>query len=400
MKAIKRCSKFLAVLLTVLTIVSILPMQTFATEYQNHQTLTTIDTETDAELIIKEEVVEERTANSKTYLLEDGTYCDVSSTTPIHVLNNGEWLDFDENANFPETIEEVMIQFSSITSTTANTEVDDGLIISDADKPVNIWGINSTGYTVGTASLSQTSLGLLKVNINNSDLYRKSEVTIKADLRLSCNSTPIEKNITVKPIYEDWDISTINYTQLTRKVKNNPVLDYNSIDSSGRYIWDITSEYIKWENGTLPNYGLVLAIDKQTTTIYNGILSRHYRVIDDNDLGFTYHDIDMGRAGTLYINDYTNVPYLVRDEIGLEGNILPVSISRFINPSVTNNSFGAGGRWNYESKLSKNTDTYIWDMFNGSSARFQRAIPIETDNEGREKWIELLMLFTMKTERL
>lgn len=388
MKAIKRCSKFLAVLLTVLTIVSILPMQTFATEYQNHQTLTTIDTETDAELIIKEEVVEERTANSKTYLLEDGTYCDVSSTTPIHVLNNGEWLDFDENANFPETIEEVMIQFSSITSTTANTEVDDGLIISDADKPVNIWGINSTGYTVGTASLSQTSLGLLKVNINNSDLYRKSEVTIKADLRLSCNSTPIEKNITVKPIYEDWDISTINYTQLTRKVKNNPVLDYNSIDSSGRYIWDITSEYIKWENGTLPNYGLVLAIDKQTTTIYNGILSRHYRVIDDNDLGFTYHDIDMGRAGTLYINDYTNVPYLVRDEIGLEGNILPVSISRFINPSVTNNSFGAGGRWNYESKLSKNTDTYIWDMFNGSSARFQRAIPIETDNEGREKWIE------------
>ena len=63
MKVIKKCSKFLAVLLTVLTIVSILPMQTFATEYQNHQTLTTIDTDANEELPIKEEVVEERNAN-------------------------------------------------------------------------------------------------------------------------------------------------------------------------------------------------------------------------------------------------------------------------------------------------------------------------------------------------
>lgn len=383
----KSFTKTLAIILSALMLICVLPMQTFATEYRNYQTLTTIDIEPEPDLIIQNEVIEERTANSKTYLLEDGTYCDLTTSVPIHTYEDGEWSDIQTASEQPETIDEAMAQLSAVPAT-VNTSVDDGLIVADSDKPVNIWGINSTGYTVGTASLSQTSLGLLKVNINNSDLYRKSEVTIKADLRLSCNSTPIEKNITVKPIYEDWDISTINYTQLTRKVKNNPVLDYNSIDSSGRYIWDITSEYIKWENGSLPNYGLVLAIDKQTTTIYNGILSRHYRVIDDNDLGFTYHDVDMGRAGTLYINDYTNVPYLVRDEIGLEGNILPVSISRFINPSVTNNSFGAGGRWNYESKLSKNTDTYIWDMFNGSSARFQRAIPIETDNEGREKWIE------------
>ena len=96
----------------------------------------------------------------------------------------------------------------------------------------------------------------------------------------------------------------------------------------------------------------------------------------------------MGRAGTIYINDYTNVPYLVRDEISLSGNIMPVSISRFINPGIENNSFGAGGRWNYESKLYKIADTYIWDMFNGSSARFQRFTPIETDDKGREKWVE------------
>ena len=383
----KSFTKTLAIILSALMLICVLPMQTFATEYRNYQTLTTIDIEPEPDLIIQNEVIEERTANSKTYLLEDGTYCDLTTSVPIHTYEDGEWSDIQTASEQPETIDEAMAQLSAV-PTTVNTSVDDGLIVADSDKPVNIWGINSTGFTVGTATLTQSSLGLLKVNIDSKDLYNKTEVTIKADLRLSCNSTLSEKTISVKLMQNDWNINTVQYSDLIRKIKKAPIIDYNSIDSSGRYVWDITSEYVKWENGTLPNFGLALTTDKPNTTIYNGIFSRQYRIVDDNDLGFTYHNVDMGRAGTLFINDYTNVPYLVRDEIGLEGNILPVFISRFINPAVTNDSFGAGGRWNYESKLSKNGDTFIWDMFNGSSSRFQRAIPIETDSVGREKWIE------------
>ena len=223
--------------------------------------------------------------------------------------------------------------------------------------------------------------------MSSNNLYNKTEVTVNADIRLSCSNTERTENIMLRPIYTEWTPDTLSPAIMTGNA-NNPILDYNSVDSSGRYVWDITSEYIKWESGAKANNGLLLTIGTSTTTIYNGILRRQYRVIDDNDLGFTYHDIDMGRAGTLYINDYTNVPYLVRDELALDGNILPVSVTRFINTGVENNSFGAGGRWNYESKLSKNADTYIWDMFNGSSARFQRAVPIETDDAGREKWVE------------
>lgn len=67
MKTIKRCSKFLAVILTVLTIVSILPMQTFATEYQNYKELTDFVTISEEPLVIKEEVISERQENSKTF---------------------------------------------------------------------------------------------------------------------------------------------------------------------------------------------------------------------------------------------------------------------------------------------------------------------------------------------
>lgn len=387
MKAIKKCSKFLAVLLTVLTIVSILPMQTFATEYQNHQTLTTIDTEANEELPIKEEVVEERTANSKTYLLEDGTYCSLTTTAPIHTYENGEWNNISTVSEQPETVEEAMSQLSLLQSTSANTNIDDGFVVSASDQPISLWGIDDEdNITTNSVTLNQSTVGILKCNIDCENIYTKTEVTVKADLRLSCGMQEAN-TITIRSIYSDWNIDNLSLAAIESDFEN-PIIDYNSIDNAGRYVWDITSEYIKWENGSLKNNGMLLYTEDSVATIYNGILRRQYRVIDDNDLGFTYHDIDMGRAGTLYINDYTNVSYLVRDELALDGNILPVSVTRFINTGVENNSFGAGGRWNYESKLSKNADTYIWDMFNGSSARFQRAVPRETDDAGREKWVE------------
>lgn len=391
MKKRKWCTKFLAVFLVAITVIGILPMQTFATEYQNYKTLTTVDSDDDSELIIKEEIVEERTSNSKTYLLEDGTYYDVYSAAPIHIYQNDEWENMNCNSDTPETVEDAIKQLSVSPLSILGTEIDNGLIVKDSERPVNIWGINRSGYTVGTANLTQTSLGLVKVNINSKELYKKSEVTIKADIRFSCSGQQSEKNISIKPLYEDLDIESINYSKLAKKVRNSPVLDYNLFDTSGRYVWDVTSEYIKWENGTSDNFGLVLAIDKNSTTVYNGILSRHYRIIDDNDSGFPYHNIDMGRAGILYINDYTNIPYLVRDDISLNGNVLPVSISSFINPSVDCNSFGAGGRWNYSSTLVLDGSTFIWNMFNGSSIRFQRALSEENKviiENNRERWDE------------
>lgn len=388
MKAIKKCSKFLAVLLTALTIASILPMQTFATEHQNYQTLTTIDTETNEDLLIKEEVVEERTANSKTYLLEDGTYCSLTTSEPIHTYTSDTWNDIATVSEQPETVEEAMSQLSSLQTTSADTSVDDGFVVSAPDQSINLYGVDvDDQVTINSVTLSESTLGIFKYNFSSQALYEKNEITIKAELRLSCSNVAGGNTITIHPIYSDWDPSTLSLADIESDF-NNPCIDYNSIDSSGRYIWDITSEYIKWENGSLNNNGMLLYTADSVVTVYNGILRRHYRIVDNNDLGFTYHEVDMGRAGTMYINDYTNVPYLVRDELALDGNIMPASISRFINPGLENNSFGAGGRWNYESKLSKTADTYIWDMFNGSSSRFQKAIPIETDDEGREKWGE------------
>lgn len=165
-----------------LTVVSILPMQTFATEYQNYQTLTTIDDETNEELFIQEEVVEERTANSKTYLLEDGTYCSLTTTAPVHTYEDGEWNDISTVSEQPETVEEAMSQLSSLQTTSSDANVDDGFVVSAPDQSISLYGVNvDNQITINSATLSESTLGIFKYSFSSQALYEKTEITIKAE---------------------------------------------------------------------------------------------------------------------------------------------------------------------------------------------------------------------------
>ena len=100
-----------------------------------------------------------------------------------------------------------------------------------------------------------------------------------------------------------------------------------------------------------------------TENIYitKGVLIRYYRIIDKNDTGFTYHYEDMGRAGTFCVNDYSNVPTLQRNELSIDGIKMPVSLTRYITNGLNDDSFGAGGKWNYSSELTYSNNTFIWN---------------------------------------
>lgn len=391
MKNLKRLStKTLATLLSFLIVVSIIPMHVFASEYQNYLTLTSMEEPVEEEMIIRSEVVDKRDEYSKTYLLDDGTYCSITSVLPLHELVQGEWENIDPEVDetTPETINEALTLITYEQNVSTFTSVDDGYT-NNEQLDINLIGVdenNTVNYD--SFSLNSTSFGIIDVNIFNPDrAYNKAEVTIDAELKLLCN-TLSSYTISVQPLYSDWREADNKYSALTTEWETNPIIDYNTIDSGGRYSWDITSEFIKYENGTNEHYGFLLSTNESGSVfISSGAVLRHYRIIDDNDLGFTYHVVDMGRAGTVYVNDFTNTFYLERQELSLNGFVLPVSLSRFINNIANSHSFAAGGRWNYESRLTSSSDTYVWDMFNGSSTRFQIANG-ETDSENREKWEE------------
>lgn len=325
--------KSLAVFLVIVIVIGIFPMSVFATEYQNHKTLTTVDTETDADLIIKEEVVEERTANSKTFLLEDGTYCDLIFSNPIHKKDNGEWEDQSDTESYITEGESI----SRVASQLSSTTTDDGLVMLDPKVNLSLIGItektltleeeenNVPDYTISEdwATLTDKSFGIVSFNISSDKNYEKSEATINANLIMDYYSDNKNNNISISPFTLDLSNKTLKFENFENEYLYNPIVDFNGVTGEGQAIWNITSEYIKIENGISNINSMLIGQNLGSDiTISNAYMQRHYRVIDDNDIGFTYHTVNMGRAGMVYINDYTNTVNVEREELGLPGGIL------------------------------------------------------------------------------
>ena len=119
---------------------------------------------------------------------------------------------------------------------------------------------------------------------------------------------------------------------------------------------------------------------------------------------YDYHSIDVGRAGTLRINDYTLTPSLSFDALGIDGNIFPVDISmnynsseyRFLKEIVgyTPTAYGKGWLTNYSSMLcelqyeDKTQLAYLSGA--GAVILFEQTELAETDTdlpEGTTKWV-------------
>ena len=75
----------------------------------------------------------------------------------------------------------------------------------------------------------------------------------------------------------------------------------------------------------------------------------------------------MGRAGTAYVNDVTNALVVVREELGLAGNVMPANLCRIYDSKLTNsveyslplsNGAGTNWQWNYYGRL-----VYSSEMF-------------------------------------
>lgn len=412
----KPWSKAIAILLVILIILQVSPLTAFANKYRNNSVLqSTCDSETTYDdLKISEEITEERDTFSKTYLLENGLYCSLTSSTPIHKKIKNEWVEINPCTNTPDTIDDATVELSSLSDNnpinSSEPSLNDGLVVKDNDNQLEIYGAeleeNDDGdyswkITNGIGTIKEYSNILVKPTLPNSSItYDKTQVTVDASIEFECNtqSNNLSYDTYVKAFNCNWSDTGFSPDKLLETDDDfnllhtdSQIYDYNTINEAGNYIWNITSIYNKWENGAKENNGLVIQTTG-TDNIYitKGYLIRYYRLIDKNDTGFTYHYEDMGRAGTLCINDFTNVPLLQRDELSINGIKMPVSLKRYLTNGLNDDSFGAGGKWNYSSELIYTNNTFIWNNIDGSSKRFQKSSSKETDNSGREKWVEYL----------
>lgn len=205
----------------------------------------------------------------------------------------------------------------------------------------------------------------------NSSVYAQATISCKIKVNYQNRSSGYVYAYQMK---NDCDVTSNSLTKSDLEYYEN-ILDFQEITSSGYNYWDITDTYLKWEKDICDNYGIAFAPKgKCNFTIEQCSMVRQYKVIDMYDSDFTYHSIDMGRAGTVYINDFTNTVLIKRDELSIDGNILPVDLVRYIDlngNSSVGNPYGKDTRYNYESGIRMVTSyTYAWDSFDGETVYF------------------------------
>ncbi|KOA20845.1 tRNA nuclease WapA precursor [Clostridium homopropionicum DSM 5847] len=178
------------------------------------------------------------------------------------------------------------------------------------------------------------------------------------------NATPTQ--IDVHKVQGSWNSSTITWNN--QPAYNPKIEDYEIVSGNqyAEFAWDITSIAKEWTS-TGTNNGLMIKNHNEASG-YNQFISSdsesalvelrprgliYYTDSTGLENYWTYHSQDIGRAGTGYVNDYNGNLVLVHNDLSMNGNKMPISLSHVFNSNERNvsNGYGNGWRLNLSQKL-------------------------------------------------
>lgn len=358
----KNFKRFISIFLSIAIIATIIPISVYASEE------TVID-ETEQFVAenaeIEYEVESLRTENSKTYVTADGGYYQLTSLMPIHQETDDK---FEEIADINEDIVNVA-DATSYVSTLAEVSAEDGCGNTGLyeDETLTMTGYpNATEYSVSGSRISDVEN---VIYIRPSIISDRSVFIYSAKLELGINYCGSKDN-------------AIDMYELTEPIVPSKELQYNDdllydsidIDESETAVADITSYCHYCSLGKTPNYGIALTPygSRTEVEISSIVLGIYYRELGDVDNGIESETVDMDRAGTVYINNYSCSPVLVRNDFSIYSELAQVNIQTVINPSAIddNASDGIGTRTNYYSTIQYGTNEYHWKSCNGDNIYF------------------------------
>lgn len=382
-------SKTLCTTLAILLLLQALPLSVFANDYGSSN-----DVETDGILNIIEtepleiscEIIDSRTEFSKVFLLSDDTFYNINTTYPLHAWENDMWIDLYEgfeNVNTVDEVKELVKNIEPISNASVLLTTETGNYSSNANVEPLInsdmcWATEYEAYEIGASdgALRITPNAIIPYTAKNRAINSAYVTFSRADI-----DEPIESLIT---IYEgDESVSSENINGLN-------IVDEFTAVAIKEYSVDITNLYSKWDVNATQLYGVILrARGNDFFTIRNAYFEVYFEEIDWNDPDYTYHTVDMGDGGILYINNYTNTTLYENKLFRLDSKILPIYLSRIndgTNP-VVSSSAGFGFTWNIESTISVSNSLGVWNTIDLEKKRFAPNENIIIDN-GYQVWKE------------
>lgn len=388
---IKLLSSFLAFVI----VITSMPLSSIAKEMQH--IYNNDDFSTDEIYDIVNEVIDKRTEYSKVYELSNGSFYEITSSIPLHENKNGEWTEPEITIETPDTTADA-IEYCDELKDNITTEEDNygiapmSLDINEAETSGTVAvekRIICNDVNTVTNYLNQNTILVTKFPNISLKETSNTQVTVNCNVILNARCSK-SVNVYAYDIAEAFNID--DSSLLTNNISTSSILDFAAVKSLSNYSFDITSSYMKWEKGLVDNNGIAFKANvSNNITINSCYVTRQYKIVELYDNDFTYHSIDMGRAGKVYINDYTNTVLLVRNELGIESNIAPVNLVRYFNFGHAESSYNASGNgamWNYGSYLSMITSyNYKWQAMDGSCVYF---VPDSSKNTGSnlKYWID------------
>ena len=380
--------KTLALILSIIMIVSAIPVSTFAVETKSVKPIETakqktVDTE---KLKVVGEVEEKRNEYKKVYELEDGTFCEVRSSSPLHVKRLGKWVDAKKVAQ-PKLVENITATADELTeaiATKKNVErlslrnLEDDDLEEDTHDDCGVQFAPSTPS--GDECISNSCAVILQDNEipfgDETPLGYTNQLTLSYTVTLELSESENTSKVFMYPVDHDWtEDATLVFSNFDyRNQPNIDIADIQEVELEGFYDFDASFVYNDWLIGARNNYGLAFVSNSsdQIELIGDAYQVRIYKEMSLINLDSTYHSLDMGLAGTLYIDDYTNQVSLARDEMGMPNNTMPVAIERWISPISLGESscYGENCYMNYHSYITVANQIYTWYSIGGTAVKF------------------------------
>ena len=209
---------------------------------------------------IVKELTDERTENSKEFLLEDGTKMIAQYNEPVHYKDSkGKWVEYNNTLSEDKTASPDEAGDSSYTNKSSDISVN----LSNKAKSKNMISLKSDGYKIswGYDNAGKSKADVKKnnektsgndkfttlKNITTETLYK--DVFSDVDLQYFVTTTGIKENIILKSAKAQNEF-TLNYKipNLTAKQKDDKTITLSNKD--GKEIYTISAPYMYDANGS------------------------------------------------------------------------------------------------------------------------------------------------------
>ena len=252
------------------------------------------------------------------------------------------WMQAEERA-YPVIIDPV------ITTSLGVTEIYDAYVSLSSPNTNTL--TQSYLYLNGGTDIRRSFLKFTLPEIKSSDMIVRATLAL-----VSSNTDGVQRTITAHRVLQDWESSSITWNNKPLFHEEAEDLCTYTADEAKYVTFDLTRMVKEWYLDDC-NYGVMLKRENELSgstvllssdypytadTTLRPRIQIQYRSFSGLENFWTYHTQNVGRAGTVHVNDYCGNLILKHEAVSTGGSRMPAQLSLVYNSTYYTSAWGYG----------------------------------------------------------